>query len=141
MRRLQKNSKISNRKLSDDLPKVSHTTVGRRIKRLENEGIIKGYTTIVDHQKLGEFIALVHVVITTETAMETIRNLLVRCDNVLDVYIITGRYDLLAKVKVENTAQLYDFIFGKGGLRESPGIERTETMIVLNLAKESGIQF
>ena len=45
-------ARLSSRQIADRVG-VSVGTVLSRIKRMENEGIIKGYSAIVDHEKLG----------------------------------------------------------------------------------------
>lgn len=56
--------------------------------------------------------------------------------------MIRGSPQVNGSERFDSTQELYDFIFGKKGLRESiPGIERTETMLVLKSVKESGVLF
>lgn len=49
---LQKDAKINAKELSEKLH-ISKTPIYERIKRLENEGYIKGYVALVDNKKIG----------------------------------------------------------------------------------------
>lgn len=49
---LQKDAKINTKELSEKLH-ISKTPIYERIKRLENEGYIKGYVALVDNKKIG----------------------------------------------------------------------------------------
>ena len=120
---------------------IPKSTVHNRIKRLEKDKIVQGYKAIVNPKKLGKGIcALVHIVITSQQSAHDIANKLKNMSCVESIYIVTGQFDLIAKIRLKDTDSLNKFIFdGTTGLRSLPGIERTESMIVLDTPKDNGV--
>ncbi len=59
--------------------------------------------------------------------------------NVEDVFLVTGEYDVIVKVKFPSYGELKDFIVNK--LSKLDGVLKTETMMVVNTYKERGIKF
>ncbi len=59
--------------------------------------------------------------------------------NVEDVFLVTGEYDIIVKVKFPSYEELKDFIINK--LSKIEGVLKTETMMVVNTYKERGIKF
>ncbi len=59
--------------------------------------------------------------------------------NVEDVFLVTGEYDIIAKVKFPSYEELKEFIINK--LSKLEGVLKTETMMVVNTYKERGIKF
>ena len=54
--------------------------------------------------------------------------------------MVTGQYDIIAKVRFKDTKDLGKFIFDEEkGLRTMAGVDRTETMIVVDTEKEYGL--
>ena len=60
-------------------------------------------------------------------------------NNVEDVFLVTGEYDVIVKVKFPSYGELKDFIVNK--LSKLDGVIKTETMMVVNTYKERGIKF
>ena len=64
---LKENSKFSSREMSDKTG-IPITTIHNRIKRLEEEGIIRQYTAVLDSKKLGKTIqAFIQITVTYTT--------------------------------------------------------------------------
>lgn len=137
--RLNSNRKIHQLAEALNLPR---STLHSRIKKLERQGIIKTYQAVIDYPRIGQPVtALVHIVITSELSAEEVADQLKRFPQVESVYIVTGPFDLIIKVRFKNTDELGRFIFDKEvGLRSLSGIERTESMIVLTTKKEFGLE-
>jgi len=112
------------------------TTIHNRIKKLEKKGIIRNYTVNLDDKKLGTISAFVSVSMDYKTLrgkgsdendlLKRIRN----HDAVESVCMLTGDVDMLVKVRVENVNELDKFVIDF--LRKLDGIERTNTMVILN---------
>lgn len=117
--------------------RIPITTVHNRIKKLEAQGIIKGYTTVLDNKLTGDITSFVLIsvmyhlpkgeVINQEELAEKIR----KNENVEEVNIITGATDLIAKVRTKTMDELNNFVIRY--LRSIPGIERTQTLVVLKI--------
>jgi DNA-binding Lrp family transcriptional regulator len=137
---LQTDSKRKVDQLSKRL-NIPRTTVHNRIKKLEKEKYIKCYRAIVDAAKIGKpLTVLIGVVIGAEVSSRDIASQIKKYSQVEDVYIVAGQYDIIAKVKLKDTSELASLIFGvESSLRATKGITQTESMIVLETAKEYGI--
>lgn len=112
------------------------TTVHNRIKRLEQLGIIKGYTALVDDAQLGKGLTA-YVLITVSS--RTPAGIRVSQEDIAReikgmgaerVSIVTGGTDIVAVVHAQDILSLNEFIIKK--LRNIDGVDKTQTMIVLS---------
>lgn len=101
---LQKDAKINTKELSEKLH-ISKTPIYERIKRLENEGYIKGYVALVDNKKIGLPLIIfcnvslaVHDDEHIERFKEEIRNI----DEIMECYSTGGIYDFFVKVVLKD---------------------------------------
>ena len=129
---LLRNSKRSYRQLADELG-IAPGTVLKRIKDMESNGIIKGYSVVVDHSKLGsQIIALVEI-ISSGGKLEEMGKKLSKLENIYGVYETTGSPDAIIIGKFKDTDELGKFARYLLGL---PSVSRTNTHVVLNTVKE-----
>lgn len=112
---------------------MSTVTVLSRIKKLEKEKIIKGYTTIIDHEKLGYDLTVVIEIVAKNNKMLDIAQELSKIENVCGVYDITGSTDTLLVAKFKSRSDISEFV---KKISSIPNIENTNTHIVLNTIKE-----
>ena len=119
------------------------TTVYARIKRLEEQGVIKAYKAILDAEKLGRG-TTAFILASFRYRMPGIEKTLSQRDiarevakfpEVQEVHIITGDWDILIKVKERDVNAIGRFVVDK--LRTVRGIERTLTCMVFDSAKET----
>ena len=82
--------------------------------------------------------ALIGVKVDTKN-IENFAKEAVEFNNVEDVFLVTGEYDIIVKVKFPTYGELKDFIISK--LSKLDGVLKTETMMVVNTYKERGIKF
>ncbi len=136
---LQNNSKQNTTQLSKSL-NIPRTTINNRIKKLEKAGVIERYKAVLDWKKAGKPVcALVHIVISSQESVYNVAERLRKMKNVEDIYVTSGQFDIIAKVRLKDNDELAEFIFdAKTGLRSLPSVERTESMIVLDSVKEDG---
>lgn len=118
------------------------STAFSRIKKLEKEGIIKGYVALLNQKKLGkETVAFVLVSFMTQgqsqISQREVANRLAEFSEVQEVHIITGDWDILLKVRVSNVDELGNFVVDK--LKSVKGINKTVTSLVLSTEKEEQI--
>ena len=133
---LEKNAKLSTQQIAKKTL-IPITTVHHRIKRLEKEGVIKGYTTILDNKKIGKEVSA-YILITVDYNLLKHRKIsqhdlaknLKDIEGVDESSIVAGGTDILIRVRVGNIEQLD--IFVTKSLRNIEGIEKTQTMIVLH---------
>ena len=133
---LKENSKLTTHQIAKKIL-MPITTVHSRIKKLKKEGIIKKYSIELDHKKLGKSIsAYIHIIVDYKSLKETkkmqhdlARNLK-QHECVEEVAMVAGGIDIIIKVRVKDVDEL-DSLVTKY-LRNIEGIEKTQTMIVLN---------
>ena len=133
---LMNNSRASMRQLATEL-NVALGTIGNRLKKLEQDKIIKGYNVILDPSKVGwEMTVIVGLRITNGRMIEVQRRI-AEDPRVFLVYDGTGDYDSFVVAKVQDTEDLNDLT---KGVLTSEGIERSLTHVVLNTVKETTIK-
>lgn len=129
---LLEDSRISLRKLADKLD-VAVGTVQARIKRMEKEGIIRKYTVILDHEKLGFELTTVTEVIVSKGKLIDTEKEIAKIGHVMAVYDVTGETDIIVVAKFRNREELSRFT---KKLLSLPFVERTNTHVVLTTIKE-----
>lgn len=113
--------------------KLSVATVKSRVENLEKEGVIKGYTAIVNPQKLGfEVAALIEVVVSKGKLLD-VEERLAENPNVYAVYDATGTSDAIILVRFHRREELSKFI---KSILAMENVERTITHFVLGIVKE-----
>lgn len=112
---LQADARLTIKELADKLGK-SVTPVYERKRRLENEGFITRYTAIVDKNKIGKSLVAFTNVQLKQHAQNILLNFekaIVKFEEVMECYHMTGVYDYLLKVAVTDMAAYQDFIVNK----------------------------
>lgn len=132
LKNLLVDARLSARQLGFKLG-MSTVTILSRIKKLEKEKIIKGYTAIIDHEKLGYTLTAVIEIIAKKDKIIDIEMELAKIENVCGVYDITGNTDTLVIAKFKSRNELSEFVKGLASIQN---IENTITHVVLNTAKE-----
>ena len=128
---LMKDARLSARQIAIKL-KMSTVTILTRIKKLEKERIIKGYTALIDHEKIGYDLTAVIEVISKKDILG-IEEKLAKIENVCGVYDITGETDTVIIAKFRGRNELSDFV---KTISSMENVENTITHIVLNTVKE-----
>jgi len=106
---------------------ISAGTVHIRVKKMEELGLIKGSSLILNYDKLGySFVAYVGVILNKTNRINFVVERLVEIPNVTNVHISTGKFNLFCKLRAKNTSHAKKIIFL---LDDIKGVERTETMI------------
>ena len=132
LKNLMVDARLSARQLALKLG-ISTVTVLSRIKKLEKEKIIKGYTALVDHEKLGYNLTAIIEIIAKKDKIIDMEVEISKIENVCGVYDITGNTDTLVIAKFKSRNELSEFV---KGLATIPNIENTITHVVLNTTKE-----
>lgn len=136
---LQKNGRISYVDLGASVG-LSTSPCLERVKRLENEGFIKGYTAILDPQKLDASL-MVYVEIKLEydnkRIFEQFKEAALTIPNLLECHLLSGDFDYLMKVRVSDMAE-YRAMLGDI-LRDLPGVRDTRSYMVMEVIKETTV--
>jgi len=112
---------------------VSIGTVLSRLKRMERDGIIRGYSALLDHEKLGYELTVVTEITVTKGRLLEVENEIARLSNVCCVYDVTGLIDAVVIAKFKNREEISKFA---KRLLTIPYVERTNTHVVLTTIKE-----
>lgn len=133
---LKKNARENIASLSKKL-KIPRTTVHYRIKKLVEEGVIEKFTIKPNYKKLNlgttAFI-LARYDPESGLSQREVAKKVATLDGVYEVHIITGEWDLLIKVRAENSEEIGRIVIDK--LREIKGIGQTVTMVSFVSVKE-----
>lgn len=114
---------------------LSQPAVAERIRKLEERGVIKGYTARVDAEQLGmDITAFVGVKIEHPKYFEGFAKRVLARGDVLECHRVAGEDSYLLKVKTRNTRALDELLVET--LRTIPGVTQTQTTIVLASIKE-----
>jgi DNA-binding Lrp family transcriptional regulator len=132
MKALTADARLSSRQIAKQC-NVSIGTVLSRIKRMEKDGVIKGYSTLLDHEKLGYELTVVSEITVSKGRLLEVENEIARLPNVCCVYDVTGLIDAVIIAKFKNREDLSKFT---KRLLAIPYMERTNTHVVLTTIKE-----
>lgn len=132
LKALTVDARLSSRQIAKQCG-VSVGTALSRIKKMENEGIIKGYSTLLDHEKLGYELTVVSEITVSKGRLLEMESEIARFPNVCSVYDVTGLLDAIIIAKFKNREELSKFT---KRLLALPYVERTNTHVVLTTIKE-----
>jgi len=134
---LQKDGRISNVELSKRVG-LSPTPCLERVRRLERQGYIKGYTAILNPQYLDASL-LVFVEITLNRGQSDVFdkfNIAVQqLDDIQECHLVSGDFDYLLKTRVSDMSA-YRKLLGETLLR-LPGVNDTRTYVVMEEVKQT----
>jgi DNA-binding Lrp family transcriptional regulator len=125
--------RASLRSLAEKLD-VSVTTVSNHLSDLEEEGVIHGYSPIVDYGALGYDVTAVIQLKVEGSALPDITDRLKDHKHMVSVYEVTGDHDIVAIGKFEDTDGMNDQI---KELLTDPDIKESNTSVVLNTVVEN----
>lgn len=137
LRYLQQDATLKTRELSA-LLHLSYTPVYERVRRLEKEGIIQKYVAIIDREKIGKkLMAFCNVALKEHSrAMgERFVEAIHAIPEVLECYNISGDYDFLLKIVVNDMPEYQQFLMNKLGSLENIG--STHSLFVMGEIKTS----
>ncbi|MBD0822782.1 MULTISPECIES: Lrp/AsnC family transcriptional regulator [Aestuariibaculum] len=108
---------------------ISAGTVHVRVKKMEEHGIIKGSSLMLDYKKLGySFIAYVGVFLNKTSETKFVLERINEIPYVTVAHITTGKFNVFCKIRARSTEHAKEVIFL---LDDIEGVYRTETMISL----------
>jgi len=129
---LQEDSRLSFNKIASKLA-ISAGTAYNRIKSLEEKGVLKGYTVLVDPFKLGFSMTAIVLIQAEGTHIVELEKEIAKMGSVMSVYDVTGDFDVAVVVRFKDRDGLNSFV---KGLLAMPYVKRTVTNVVLNVVKE-----
>jgi DNA-binding Lrp family transcriptional regulator len=133
LKNLLEDARFSSRQIAKNVG-VSVGTVLSRIKKMEDAGLIKGYSVILDHEKIGYELTVVTEITVSKGRLVEMENEIAKMPGVCGVYDVTGLTDAVIIGKFKNREDLGKFT---KHLLALPYIERTNTHVVLTTVKET----
>ncbi len=139
LRILQKNAKITNARLSEEIG-LSPAPTLERVKKLDKWGIIKSYHATLDNSKIGLGVStFVHVSLKghNKENIEIFLERINKIDEVIECHHITGTGDFLLKVVAVDIASYQQLMLEK--VSDIEVIDSLQSMIILSTFKDSKV--
>ncbi|MDN3548953.1 Lrp/AsnC family transcriptional regulator [Mucilaginibacter aquaedulcis] len=133
---LQQDGRMTHKEIGYRLSK-SVTPVHTRIKRLEDEGYIKGYVALVDAKKVGRGLigyTQVYLKEHSQEALSAFQREVVKFPEVLECYHMTGVFDFLLRIAISDMDAYNVLLMTK--LSKLPDVGNMQSFFVLSAAKE-----
>lgn len=134
---LQQNARITVKEISEKIH-LSTTPVHERIKRMEENGVIKQYVTLLDHAKVKKGLMVICYVSLKEHSknagnkfIKTIHEL----NEVTECFNISGEFDFMLKVVCEDMNAYYDFHVNRLSPIENMG--HVQSVFVMGIIKQT----
>jgi Lrp/AsnC family leucine-responsive transcriptional regulator len=137
LKMLQENGRASNVELSDKV-NLSAPQCYRRVRRLETEGIIRGYAAQIAPEAIGlGVVAFVNLTIDREKFKQVreMEKVIRQFPEILECYTISGDFDYLLKVVATDLKSLSNFLTDR--LMQVPGVSGVRSMVCLEEIKQA----
>ena len=109
---------------------ISSTAIHQRIKKLEDNGIIKGTNLVLDHQALGlRTMAFIGVFLSSADLAGEVVEAFKKVPEIVECSFSTGVYSLFLKIYCRDNQHLTEVLSDK--IQANDSIARTETFIIL----------
>jgi Lrp/AsnC family transcriptional regulator, leucine-responsive regulatory protein len=134
---LQENARITVKEIATKIH-LSTTPVHERIKRLEQNGVIKQYATLVDHAKVKKGLMVICYVSLKEhnkNAGLRFIKAINELNEVIECYNISGEFDFMLKVVEENMDRYYDFHVNR--LSQIDNMGNVQSVFVMGIIKQT----
>jgi Lrp/AsnC family leucine-responsive transcriptional regulator len=135
LRLLQDNARLTNADLARSV-NLSPTPCLERVRRLEADGYILDYVTLLNPQKLGAgVISFIQVLLdrTSPGVFERFKKQVGQCPEVMECHMVAGGFDYLLKVRTSSMIEYREFL-GQT-LSQMSDIKQTHTYIVIEEVK------
>lgn len=123
LQHLQQNALLTTKELATQL-NLSYTPVYERIRKLEKEGVIKKYVALLDREKIGKNLVVFCNISLKEHSRangERFVKAIMAFGEVMECYNISGGYDFMLKVVVQDMPAYQQFLMEKLGTLDSIG--------------------
>jgi DNA-binding Lrp family transcriptional regulator len=137
LNQLQENARLTSAELGQQVD-LSPSGVQKRLRKLEESGLVKKYAAVLDRKKLGYDLAVFVQVTIQGHLPELVAQFdaaVQEMDEVLECHRVTGSADYLLKVVVRDHEQLDHFLMNQ--LLPMPSVERVNSSLVLKAVKET----
>jgi|TARA_B110000305_G_C19371214_1_gene604579 Lrp/AsnC family leucine-responsive transcriptional regulator len=134
---LQRDGRLTQIELADKVG-LSPSPCARRVKRLESEGFIRGYSALIDEEKLGfgfSIFVSVRLDQQVDDRLVNFESAIRGCPEVVDCWLMTGSFDYLLRVSVSDLHEFERFL--TANLTRIGGVASIESSIPLRRVKEN----
>ncbi|TAD84124.1 MAG: Lrp/AsnC family transcriptional regulator [Bacteroidetes bacterium] len=134
---LQANARATVKEISERVH-LSSTPVHERIKRMEEQGVIKQYVTLLDAEKVKKGLTVICYLSLKQHSKEAGSQFIAQIltmPEVLECYNISGEFDFMLKIVAENMNAYYDFHVNKLGQIENIG--QVQSIFVMGIIKQT----
>jgi Lrp/AsnC family leucine-responsive transcriptional regulator len=133
---LSRNGRLSMAELASQVG-LSKTPVQARVRRLEQEGFIRGYKAVIDHERMGDgHVAFVQVKLsdTRSAALEAFSNAVQGVAEIEQCHMMAASFDYLLKVRTKDIAS-YRRVLGER-ISALPHVAQTSTFVAMETVKD-----
>ncbi|GAA2372724.1 Lrp/AsnC family transcriptional regulator [Dactylosporangium salmoneum] len=127
--KLRGNSRMSMRALAAALH-ISRANVYTRVARLERDGVITGYTAIIDPQRYGHALSAYVYLKVQQQSWKRLQDRLLSIPEVDHAALVSGEHDIVLLVRTRDTAALRDLVLTR--LQEMPEVLSTQTDLIFD---------
>src|ERR1700712_906620 len=135
LRYIQSNAKATVREIAANVH-LSTTPVHERIKRMEEDGVILQYATILNHTRINKGLMAICYISLKEHNKKSggkFIKTLSEMPEVIEFYIISGAFDFMLKIAVENMDDYYNFHVNKLG--QVDNIAQVQSTFIMGVIK------
>lgn len=112
---------------------LSVSAVIERIKKLENSGLIKKYTVVLNNEMLGRDVsAIIMVSLEHPKFNEGFVSAMIEHDDITECHYLAGDFDYMLKISTYNTQKLERIL---NDIKSIPGVSKTKTIVILSTLK------
>ena len=126
---LKADGRVSMRALAERLH-ISRAGCYARVERLQQEGIITGYTALTDPKKLGQSLAAYVYVKVSQHSWQAVREMMAQVPEIEHGSLVAGENDLILFVRTTDTESLRELVLFK--LQSMPDVLSTRTELVFD---------
>jgi DNA-binding Lrp family transcriptional regulator len=126
---LRANGRMSMRALAATLH-ISRANAYTRVARLERDGVITGYTAIVDPQRYGHTLSAYVYLKVQQQAWKRLQNRLADIPEVDHAALVSGEHDIVLLVRTRDAAALRDLVLTR--LQDMPEVVSTQTELIFD---------
>jgi Lrp/AsnC family leucine-responsive transcriptional regulator len=131
---IQRDGKMSQALIAQHVG-LSTAAVNERLKKLEQAGVIRRFTALLDPKAVGiQVAAFIEVFIEHPRYEEPFIKRILELDEVQECHHITGEFSVLLKVRVRDMESLQRLVISQ--LNGAEGVRQTRTVMVLSTVKE-----
>ena len=128
---LRADGRMSIRALSD-LIHISRAAAYARVARLERDGVITGYSALIDPVRYGYALSAYVYLDITQRSWKSVRGQLLAVPEIDHIALVSGEHDILLRARAQDAVTLRDVVLTR--LQEIPQVRATQTVLIFDEA-------